>query len=400
MLRQFEILFGNPTLRMVVWASLLFGGVVAPINAYQSLIAIQELGIADGTYAIVLFVALLVSTGGSVWVGIVTDQKPIRRLIALGSAVAMTLGIAGMAIAPAGGVFIIAHALLLPLSGSLFGQFFAIARLASGSLSKAERDGVASSVRATFAVPFIVVLPFWGWVFATGVPLTSIYLVNLSMCLLILYLFWRSWPHDEGSDWGVQQSGLGIWASLAEVMAPAVLLRVGLIGAVHVGASASAVILGLIFAGARTDGAEMVGIFFGSFVAIEFIVMLLIGGVLRWFRRLHLIAVGAVLYAVYLISFPSLAGSPWVWILIIPAGAGGAMIYALAIPYLQDLLGNRVGAGSALIAVQRAFAEGMGAVIFALGTWLYGYALVAYLAAAITLVAMAAILWLDGGRKS
>ena len=74
---------------------------------------------------------------------------------------------------------------------------------------------------------------------------------------------------------------------------------------------------------------------------------------LRVMPRLWIIASGAGIYAVFLGLLPILAPTPWVWALVFPAGAGGAMVYALAIGYLQDLMGRRAGAGASLIALQR-----------------------------------------------
>ena len=113
----------------------------------------------------------------------------------------------------------------------------------------------------------------------------------------------------------------------------------------------------------------------------------------------EIITAGAGIYAVFLGLLPILAPTPWVWALVFPAGAGGAMVYALAIGYLQDLMGRRAGAGASLIALQRLSSDGLSALIFAIGTWISGYGLVSILGAATLFAAIAAILWLDRGRE-
>lgn len=399
MIQSYRRLFADRTLRMVVLATLLFGGALAPVATYQSLIAIRELGMADGLFAAVLFSGLVVGICGSVGIGIVTDQRPIRREVALLSALALVIASLAMSLSPTPLVFIFVHGLVLPISFTLFGQFFTLARLASGKFSKAERDAIAAQIRAVFAVPFVVALPLWGWAIEAGVHLTTIYTVNIGLSLIMWALISRQWPADKTAHWADQRSGNTLRQSLAEIAAAPVVFRVVLIGAIHIGGAVSGVILGLIFEVAEGRTAADVARFFAAFVAVEFIVMLLVGHLLRRFRRLHLITVGVILYAIYLVFLPLLAPSGWVWLLIVPAGAGGAMIYALAIPYLQDLLGNRAGAGASLIALQRAVAEGLSAAIFALGSWLYGYALVGYLGAAVSLTAIVVILWLDRHRQ-
>ena len=112
-------------------------------------------------------------------------------------------------------------------------------------------------------------------------------------------------------------------------------------------------------------------------------------------RRLHIIAVGTFAYAGFMALLPLLADTGALWLLIVPAGVGGAFIYALAIGYLQDLLGKRAGAGSSLIALQRLSSDGLSALIFAIGAALSGYGLVMVMGAVTISAAMIAILWLD-----
>lgn len=396
-LRQY---FANPVLRMVFWATVLSGAMAAPIGTYQSLIAIERLGVADGHFAAILLLGLVVGTIASLWIGVVTDQRPWRRKAGLAVAGGLALGNILMWLAPSAPMFLAVHGLLMPLMVTLFGQLFAVARLAAGNLPAADRDAAVANVRAFFAVPFIFVLPIWGWLVGSGASLLSVYGAGSVLALIMVAVIYRGWPDDTNAAWEDRKSGLTLRGSLAEIADPAVIIRVALIGLIHVGASASGIVLGLIFARADGQGAGDVALFFGAFVAIEFTVMMMIGSLRARWRRLHIITVGVILYAIYLVGLPLLAGSPLVWLLILPAGAGGAMIYALAVGYLQDLLGTRAGAGSSLIALQRAVAEGTGAAIFAFGTWVYGYAIVPWIAAAISILAMAAIIRLDRFRPN
>jgi len=400
MIRQFRLIAADPTLRLVVGAVLLFGIHAASVAIYQSLIAISIFGISDRFYSIVLLVALIVSVGASVGVGIVTDQRPSRRMMALGASALMVAGSALVWIGNSPAFFVVAHMLLLPASGSLFGQLFAVARLASARLAPQDRDAVLTIVRATFALPFMIVLPLWGMAFDEGLSLLAIYPAVLAVSLCLLALIWLRWPADEAAPWTEQKSGLGFRASIGEIVTRPVLIRVMLMGAIHSGSAISGVVVGLIFDEASGRGAGDVGLFFGLFVAVEVVVTLSVGQLLRVMPRLWIITSGAGIYAVFLGLLPILAPSPWVWALVFPAGVGGAMVYALAIGYLQDLMGRRAGAGASLIALQRLSSDGISALIFAIGTWLSGYGLVSILGAAALFAAGAAILWLDRGREA
>jgi hypothetical protein len=247
-------------------------------------------------------------------------------------------------------------------------------------------------VRAVFAVPFMVVLPLWGLAFGQGLPLMAIYPATAALGAAAVALLWRGWPPD--GTWGERPSGLGVLASLGEVAAPGVLLRVALVGAFHGGAALNGALLGLTFADAGR-GLGDVGVFFGAFVAVEIAATLRLGPVLRRLGRLRTVALGVAIYAAFLVLLPVLAPGPWVWALILPAGVGGALIYALSLAYVQDLLAERPGAGASLTALQRVSQDGLAAGLFALGTAVQGYGTVAVLGAVATVLAVAALLRLE-----
>ena len=254
MIRQFGLVRTDPTLRMVAACMLLFGCFVSSVGIYQSLIAITVFGISDQLYSILLVVALVVNVTGSVGVGIITDQRPSRRIMALIAAAMCVAGAAAIWLGQGTALFILASMVLFPLAGSLFGQMFAVARLAGAPFDPVHRPGILAILRALFAVPFVVLLPIWGWAFQKGLPLLTVYPLVLVIGLALLAVIWRAWPHDATAPWTEQKSGLNFRASLAEMAAPAILLRVGLIGAIHSGSALCGVVLALIFNDAAGRG--------------------------------------------------------------------------------------------------------------------------------------------------
>lgn len=387
----------DPTLRLLCLLALLFGIYMASLGPYQSLLAIRVFGLSDSTYALVLLASLAMSVGAAVGIGIITDQRPSRRIMALAASAALVIGAALVWAEPSGAVFVLAHVLFFPVAGTVFGQIFAVARLVSTPFPAPDRDAVLAIIRSLLALPFVVILPLWGAAFERGLHLGTIYpalvLIGLAMMGAVI---WR-WPADTAAPWVEQKSGLGFRASLAEMVAGPVFLRVLLVGALHSGGMLAGIIVGLSFAQAGL-GAGPVGVFFGLFVAIEIITTLLIGTFVRYLPRLTLIALGSYIYAVFLILLPVLVASPQVWLLVLPAGIGGGLMYALALGYLQDLLGKRAGAGASLLALGRISQDLLCAGVFALGTWISGYGLVAVLGGLGVALAMSALLWLDRHR--
>ena len=394
MLNHFRLIWQEPTLRMLGAVILLFGVFAASIGPYQSLIAVKSFGLSDAAYAAILMAALLVGVTAAVGIGIITDQRPSRKVMAMSAAMSIIGAAALVWFWDRPIAFVIAHILFLPLSGTVFGQSMAVMRLVTAPWPQADRDAVSTLIRAIFAVPFAVVLPIWGLAFELGIDLLIIYPVIGCVGGIMLFLVLRRWPADHDAPWVEQKSGLGFRASISEMVALPVFIRVMLVGSLHSGGALTGVILGLSFAAAGR-GPDDVGMFFGVFVTIEIATTLCVGALLRIVPRMTLIACGVCIYASFIALLPLLAGSDWVWVLVIPGGVGGGFFYALAITYLQDLLGKRAGAGASLLALQRIASDGLCAGIFALGTWISGYAFVGMLGGLGMVAALAALIWLD-----
>lgn len=391
------LILRDPPLRMLGGGMLLYGSVAASLLAHQSLLAVEVFGLSDGAYAGVLLVAAAVSVSASVALGVMADRGPRRRTAALLAASATAAGALLVAAWPAPVAFALAHALLIPAGGAIFGQLFAAARLASQAHPPEARPALLAATRALFAVPWVLLLPLWGRAFAGGLPLLALYPAVAGLALLHLLLVWRAWPADDRAPWDDPKSGLTLRASLGEIASAPVLLRVALVGAVHAGPAVMGILVGLVLAGAGRPVGD-VGLFFGLFVAVEVAATLLAGALAPRLPRLLLIGAGAGCYALFLALLPFLAGTAWLWALVVPVGLGGGFIFTLAIAYLQDLLASRPGAGGSLLAVQRIAAEGLAVTLYGLGSWAQGYALVSLLAAATILLAVAALVRLDGLR--
>ena len=394
MWRNFRLIWQEPTLRMLCAVIMLFGTFGASIGPYQSLIAVTRFGISDAAFAAILMAALLMGVSVAVGIGIVTDQRPSRKIMAVAAAASIVAAAALVWFWHRPMAFVIAHILLLPLSGTLFGQALAVFRLVTADWPRADRDAALTLIRALFALPFMIVLPIWGLAFDLGVDILVIYPVIGLAGALMLVLILRHWPADHLAPWTEQKSGLGFRASIGEMVARPVLARVLLVGAFHSGGALAGVIVGLSFAAAGR-GPDDVGLFFGVFVGFEVLATLCVGSLVKLLPRMTIISCGVCIYASFITLIPQLAGSAWVWLLVIPGGAGGGLFYALAITYLQELLGKRAGAGASLTALQRIASDGLCAGIFAFGTWASGYALVGLLGGLCMVSALVALTLLD-----
>jgi hypothetical protein len=377
---------------MVVAAVFLNGATAASLGPFTSLLAIEVFGLSNAGLSAVLALASVIGVSAAISVGIVTDQRANRRRVAVASGMLMSGG--GLLVLGGNSAlaFILAHALVLPAARTLNGQLFALARLAASVHPPDARDAITAAVRTAFALPFVVILPLWAAAFPLGVDLRAVYVAPLIGGALTALMLWRFWPQDGTAPWADPRSGLRFGAALREVLHLRLLARVALIGVVVSGSYMNLVTMGLVFRASRDAGD--VALFAALVALIEMPAMLAAPLLTARFGRPRAIAGAAAVFAVFLAVFPFAAPYPVVWLFALPFALSQGVTLSAPIAYLQDLIGSRPGAGSALIAVNSVVTHSTVAVIFAMATAVAGYWLadvlsaVAILAAAALLVAV------------
>jgi MFS transporter, SET family, sugar efflux transporter len=376
--------WANPTLRTISALMVLLGALACSFGPYVSLLAVHSFDLGNNGYAAILVASTALSVSASLYVGIRADQTADRRRLALQACLLMLAGVAFMTVAPGPVAFVLAHAVLLPLGSTLFGQLFAQAQLAAAAYPVQARDTIMATIRALFAVPFVVVLPLWSVALTAGVPILTVYPFALLLTGAMTALTWRHWPRVAigGSD---RPSGLTFAAALRELANAPLALRVLALGAVNAGGTMYMALLGLVLIPDVGRSASDVALYAGLIAGLEVPFMLAVPRLAARMARTDLILIGTAIYAIHVVGLPLLAGSDWLWLMILPAAIGGAITLTLPIAYLQDLLAERPGTGAALMALQRVIGDILAAVCFVVGTGLSGYAAAAILGAMITL---------------
>ena len=367
------------------------GAIVCSFGPYFSTLAVHEFAFGDRGYAILLALSSLVAVSASVIGGIRADQTANRRQVTLVAVTSLLLGTFLMTVTPGPWTFALTAALLIPISSITFGQVFALARLAATRHPESQRDGIMAVIRALFAAPFVVVLPLWSLAFATGAPITLIFPVAMVMSAGMLVAVLRLWPADKTVAWDDRPSGLTFRAALAEMGRLPIAARVVALGAVFSASTVYMAIISLIMVAEVGRGTADVALYVGLVAGLEVPFMLLLPNLTRGIPRTRLILAGAALYCVHVALLPVLAGSPFVWLLVLPAAIGGAVTLTVPIAYLQDLLADRPGAGASLMAVQRLAGDVIAATCFAIGTTLAGYGTVALLGVGASVIGAAAL---------
>lgn len=371
-----------PALRLSLIAMLVLGALNASIAPYVSLVAIERLGISKQHFSVILVMTASFAVSSSVVFGVLGDQFGHRRRIAIWSAVVGLIGLGLMMIWPSPLSLVLAHGVMIPLSASLYGQVFTLARLAIPA-GHGPQDGVLGVIRSAMSASFLGMLVFWTYAFDQGADVMGIYIPATLCALILLVLIAAYWP--KTSTWAEAPPSLFLRDAFAELMRPRVALRLVLLGMISAAFMIYFVLISLIFEASPIRGSADVALYVGLVAGWEVPCLILIPRLVGQFSRTGLITLGAGFYTLHLVLMPIWVDTQYLWLGTLIAGVGGTAAISLPISYFQDLLRDRPGAASAMLALQRLVADILAASIFALGTWIGGYETVAVMSAALTL---------------
>ncbi len=374
----------RPVFRTLFATLACVGAFNASIYPYQSLIAIKHIGLSPGDFALILMVASCVNVAAAVLLGILADQKANRRNTALVCALAGAIGMALMIVVPGPVALVLTSAVLIPLAQPLYGQIFAVTRLASQG-HEGQADGVQSVIRTAQSAAFVVMLLFWTFAFRDGASEMNVYLTAGAAALGSVALILWAWPRDGATAWEDRPSGLNIVQALKQIGRPHIALRFFCLGAINAAGGLYMATISLVFDVSTLRGASDVALYVGMVAAWEVPFMLLLPRVISRFRRADLIALGAAVYVIHLVALHYVADTPLVWVLPFFAGLGGTALITLPITYYQSLMKGAPGAASSLMAVQKLVSDGVVAGCFALGMAFWGLTAVALLGTLLSL---------------
>lgn len=399
MFSSFAIIARDPLLRMVTLALFMTGVAISSVMPYASLVAVELLGFSDGAYSLVLTASSTVMMIASVVVGIVTDQRANRRQMLVASFAIAVTGYLLVLLARSPVAFVIAHVALLPLGFSVFGQLFALARMAGRARGGEHADQIFAITRASFSLAFVITPPLWSIALQSGVGLIGIYLSAGAAAFLCFCLFAFAWPGGPRGQLQDSKSGLRFSAAFRELAKRGLLLRMFAVGLITGSNQLYMVLFGLLIVKEIGGTEPDVGRFHGLIALLEIPFMLMCGMALRHVSKSGLIALGGVVYAVFLFAFASMTSMAVTYLLVVPAAIGAAIILSVSISYLQDLLDARPGTGGSLTAVSNFAGQLVGAATFAIGTVVTDYAGTAVMGGFVALAGAGALLAMDGWRK-
>ncbi|NKJ04260.1 MFS transporter [Rhizobium sp. SG741] len=398
MTRLIPEVFRDPTIRVSMLAIFAFGFAGAATSPYQSVVGIRELGLSNGLYSALIFCAAAVNVIVSILLGNLADRIGEYRTMMLTVALFGILGYGAVYVVPTQATFILAALFLLPIYGSLNSLLFANVRVATNGMERNNVATVNSGVRAMISLSWVLVPGITGALLANSASMLPAYLFAGLACAVCFGLIAVFLPRQSGTDKAATRH-LSYLAALGEGISPPVFVRVIAVALISSTLHVNGAILPLIVTGAAHGSVADIGVLVGIVALLEVIFIVVWGRAQRIMSHVTALALGTVIYVVYLLLL-GLASAPWhVYALTLISGIGAAALISIPITYLQDLIAERPGLGSALISVNIFLSAGLSALLFALGTATSSYSGTAVIGAVAGVVGLAMLLFFDGARR-
>lgn len=395
--KTLSLVFKNRSIRVSTVSIFFFGFAGAATTPYLSIIGIQELGMSDRLYALVILLGALVSVTVSVLIGTLADRIGSYRMALIATSVAGVIGFCWVYALPSQASFVVAKVLFIPFFTALNALVFANVRNETADLSSGAMSAVNSTVRATLSLSWVLVPGIVGIMLSASATMLPAFLfagLSAFVCFL-LFAFLLPDVDIAARKRRVEPffrafaafSGAGIWIRM---------LAISLITAMlHMNGTVLPLILTEQAGGTVSD----VGIIVGIVAGLEIVFIIFWSYVERYLPHVVTLVIGAVIYTVYLYLLGQVT-APWqAYALTSLASLGAAAIISIPLTYLQNLISDRPGLGSSLISINMFSSAGLAAGLFALGTNISNYAGTAVLAAAAGFAGAALVLYLDGPRR-
>ncbi|MBX4926535.1 MFS transporter [Rhizobium binae] len=380
MSRLFPDVFRNPAIRASMIAIFTFGMAGAMTAPYRSIVGIRELGLSDGLYSFLAFASAAVNVVISVLLGNLADRLGEYRSAMIGACLFGIVGYGMVYAFPTASVFVISALLPLPIYGALNSLLFANARAAMQGMNRSDMVTANSGVRAMISLSWVLIPGVTGLALSGASSMLPAYLFAAIACVLCQGIILFALPKRVATEITAVHH-LTYFGALRQVVSPRISAHVAGVALITSTLHLNDALLPLIATGAAHGALSDVGILVGIVALLEIVFIIVWSRIAREAGQMTALAAGTVIYALFL-GLLGFASEPWhLYALTLLAGIGAAAIISIPITYLQDLIADRPGLGSALISVNVFASAGIGALVFAAGTWATGYSGTAMLSA-------------------
>lgn len=335
----------------LIGTSLFFTGVTyASTLNYGAIVGIDNLGISNAMFSVLLMASSLVGALASVALGYISDKLPDRRILVILCALMGALGFGLIFAFRNQFAFIVAICVIMPFGGALFSQSFSFARAYNNVRDPARAEFLTSVLRTVFAIAWAIVPPFVGWIAATS-GVFNVYGIAAAAYLVCAAIF-ALLLTEPTARIGRPVAAAGTATDLPKAsIEPAVIVGIVGVTLVFMSTYINNVAIPLLITVSLKGSFGELGIFSGLAAALELPFMILWGYALRWVSKHTMIVCAALLYAIYLWLVSRATSMTELYWLQLINGPATAALMSIPISYLQDAIKGRVGLSTSLLDV-------------------------------------------------
>jgi MFS family permease len=359
---------GHRPITALLAASMFSTGITfASTLNYAAIVGIETLGIPNAFFSVLLIVSSLVSATASVVLGFISDRVPDRRIIVIGCALTGAVGFGLIYWLRSPVAFVVATGVIMPFGTALMSQTYAYSRSFYNVADPGRAEFMTSVLRTIFALAWAVVPPIVGWV-AAVTSVFNVYGIAAVAYMMVAGCFALLLRNPAAKVGVARVHGQGGVAQPRAEVDRTVL--VGMVGVtlILVSSQINIVSIPLLVTSTLGAGYAELGWFAGVAAAIELPFMLAWGYALRWVPKYAIIAIAALLYAIYLFCLSQVQSVEAILWLQLINGPATAALMSIPISYMQDAVRNRVGLSTSLLDALRVAAVIASAVLFGIVT--------------------------------
>jgi MFS transporter, SET family, sugar efflux transporter len=378
MFHSLRQIFARPQLALLAMMVFVQGSAIGSTLPYLSITAINDLGISDQGFSVLVFAASLAAVTIGVSMGVLSDLIADRRKILIIVALTGAAGYGAVFFFPSAPVFVCATVFVIPFFQSVSSLLFAGARAETSGYEAGEAASINTTMRAFMSAAWVVMPAAMGFAFAGSDNMLGAWGVA-GVCALMIFLSSAFLLQKPAEAAQAAKSGPGFMQSLKELGAPIMLARIfsmaALTGTVRLSSTLWPLIITVNLGGTAAD----VGIIAGLTAFLEVPFMLIWAALLRRFSIVAVLTATGLIYCAYMAAL-TFASATWqVYALTVPGAAGAAALLSMPLSYFQDLFPGRPGLGTSLYPINAFLGNALTALAFAVGAHYVGYSGTAWL---------------------
>lgn len=399
MWHTFKSILFNSKLGVATITLFCLGFTYASTVPYHSLIGVNQLGMSAWHFSLFLLAMAITGMIGSFMLGHFSDEVENRKTLILVVLAFGAIGFGAFALLPSVWTFLICLLVFYPVSGSAYGQLFAVIRAETNALGSKQGAATNSVVRSVYAASWIVVPGLVGLFIATRKNVSDSFAVAAAafvLCFVIYALFGSS---DKNKNLAQSTAWAGFKTALGLVGSRTILFRVLALALIATSYSANAILLPLFITHLPGGSTTDVGVLAGLVAGLEIPFMLIGGYFSRNIALWKVILAAGLVHVFYLVGLGFVTSLWQIYALAVLNAAGAAILLSQHLSYLQDMLPDRPGLGSSLQSISGLLYKATGALVFASSGTAIGFSGAAWFGAGLAVVGCVMLYSLDHKKE-